>query len=127
VHFLWNRKLAGKGPQRMALDRRFAGREEKRVPVLMEVKLVPAEGTKEERWERAVVENISALGARVLGRVPWQSGEQVEVTPAVGEAPLRAEVVYCQKLGKEQFVVGLKFRRQAMLLSILEKLKGLVR
>lgn len=110
----------------MAFDSRFTGREEKRLPVMMEVKLVPAEGAKTERRERAVVENISALGARVYARTPWQLGEQVEVTPAMSQAPLRAEVVYCQKQG-DKFVVGIKFRRSPLLWSILEKVKKLIR
>ena len=111
----------------MALDNRFTGREEKRLPVMMEVMLVPAEGAHAERLERAVVENISALGARVYASTPWQLGEQVEVTPAVGDTPLKAEVVYCQKQGADKFVVGLKFRRSQVLWSILEKVKKLVR
>lgn len=111
----------------MALDSRFTGREEKRLSVLMEVKLVPADGAKAETQERAVVENISALGARVYSSSPWQLGEKVEVTAAVGEAPLRAEVVYCQKQASGKFVVGLKFRRSPLLWSILEKVKNLVR
>lgn len=90
---------------------------------MMEVKLVPAEGTKKERRERAVVENISALGARIHGRTSWQLGDQVEVTPAVGEAPLKAEVVYCQKQANDRFVVGLKFRPSPMLRLIFEKVK----
>ena len=89
----------------------------------MEVRLVPAEGAKKERRERAVVENISGLGARVNARTPWQLGDHVEVTPAVGEAPLRAEVIYCQKQGPDKFAVGLKFRRSLAPLSILEKVK----
>lgn len=111
----------------MALDSRYTGREEKRLPVTMEVKLVPTEGAKVERREKAVVENISALGARVYARSQWQQGQVVEITPAVGETSWRAEVVYCQKQGNDQFVVGLKFRRTAKLWSILEKLKGLMR
>lgn len=111
----------------MPLDNRFTGREEKRLPVMMEVKLMPAGGADAERRERAVVENISALGARVYASGPWQLGEQVEVTPAVGETPLRAEVVYCQKQGIDKFVVGLKFRRSPVLWSILDKVKKLVR
>lgn len=111
----------------MALDNRFTGREEKRLPVMMEVNLVPAEGANAERRERAVVENISALGARVYASTSWQLGEKVEVIPAVGEAPLRAEVVYCQKQVNGKFVVGLKFRRSPVLWSILEKVKKLVR
>jgi len=113
----------------MALDSRFTGREEKRLPIIMEVNLVPAggEGTNAERREKAVVENISALGARVYSSAPWQLGEQVEVTPAGGPIPLRAEVVYCHKLGSDKFVVGLKFRRSPVLWSILEKVRKFVR
>lgn len=111
----------------MASDSRFTGREEKRLPVAMEVKLVPAEGAKEERRERAVVENISGRGARVYAHNPWQLGEQVEVTAEVGQTPLRAEVVYCQRVEGGRFVVGLKLRRSPVLLSILEKVKKLVR
>ena len=90
----------------------------------MEVDLAAAEAAKGERRERAAVENISGLGVRVLARVPWHLGEIVEVTPAVGEAALKAEVVYCQKQGNDRFVVGLKFRRSPVLRSILEKLKN---
>jgi PilZ domain-containing protein len=111
----------------MALEGRFTGREEKRVPVTTEVKLVRPVGANAERQERAVVENISALGARVYARIPWQLGEKVEVTPAVGGAPLRAEVVYCQKQSDGKFAVGLKFRRSPVLGSLLEKVKKLVR
>ena len=111
----------------MAFDNRFTGREEKRLPVMMEVRLLPADGANAERRERAVVENISALGARVYASSPWQLGESVEVTPAAGEAPLRAEVVYCQKQTNGKFVVGLKFRRSPVPWSILEKVRKLVR
>lgn len=111
----------------MALDTRFTGREEKRLPVKMAVDLVPAGGAEEERKERAVVENISGLGVRVFARIHWHLGEVVEVTPAVGGAPLTAEVVYCQTQGHDRFVVGLKFRRSPVLWSILEKVKKLVR
>jgi hypothetical protein len=93
----------------------------------MEVELVAAEGAKEERREKAVVENISGLGVRVFARVPWYLGEMVEITPAVGEPAQKAEVVYCQKQGNDRFVVGLKFRRSPVLWSILERLKKLVR
>jgi len=111
----------------MALDSRFTGREAKRLPVMMEVRLVHTEGASSERRERAVVENISALGARVYASTPWQMGEQVEITPTAGEAPLRAEVIYCQKQGNDKYVVGLKFRRSPALWSILEKVNNLIR
>lgn len=93
----------------------------------MEVKLASAEAANGEKQERAVVENISALGARVYASSPWQLGENLEVTPAVGETPVRAEVVYCQQQSHGKFVVGLKFHRSPALRSILEKVKKLVR
>lgn len=92
----------------------------------MEVRLVPAEGASDRR-EKAMVDNISEHGARIFASTPWGLGEQVEVTPAGGEAPLKAEVVYCQKQGTDKFVVGLKFRRSPARWSILEKVKKLVR
>ena len=94
---------------------------------MIEVRLVHAEGANAERQENAVVENISALGARIHASTPWQLGEQVEVTPAVGEAPMQSEVVYCQKQADGKFVVGLKFRRSPVPWSILEKVNKLVR
>lgn len=111
----------------MGLDSRFTGREEKRLSIKLEVDLAPAEGAEEERREKAVVENISGLGVRVFARIPWHFGEMVQVTPAVGGEPLKAEVVYCQKQTSDRFVVGLKFRRSPVLRSILEKVKKLIR
>lgn len=127
VQFQLESQACRKRAQRMAFDNRFTGRKEKRLPVMMEVKLLPADGANAARRERAVVENISALGARVYASSPWQLGESVEVTPAAGEAPLRAEVVYCQKQTNGKFVVGLKFRRSPVPWSILEKVRKLVR
>lgn len=110
----------------MPLDNRFIGREDKRLPVMMEVKLVPAVGASDRR-AKAMIDNVSEHGARIFASTPWGLGEQVEVTPAGGEAPLKAEVVYCQKQGSEKFVVGLKFRRCPALWSILERVQRLVR
>ena len=111
----------------MALDSRFTGREEKRFPVMIEAKLAPAESAGVERQEKAQVENISASGARVYARGDWQLGEQVEITSALGEGPLRGEVIYRQKLVDGRFVVGLTFWRSPVLSSILERLKNILR
>lgn len=86
----------------MPLESRFTGREEKRVRVKMEVKLVSAEDANAERREKAIVDNISALGARAYASNPWQLGEQVEVTPPAGETPQRAEVVLLPKASQWQ-------------------------
>lgn len=101
----------------MGLENRLTGREEKRLPIMMEAKLVPAESVNEERLEKARIENISAHGARVQASRPWQPGEQVDVTPTLGEGPLRGEVIYCQKLAGNRFVIGLRFRQSPVLSS----------
>lgn len=107
----------------MALNRHFTGREERRLPVMMEAKLAPAHSTTMERREKAHVENISTHGARVYASGPWQLGEQVEITP-IGERSIHGEVIYCHKLADGRFVVGLQVQRDLVLSSILERLRG---
>jgi len=111
----------------MSWDKHFTGREEKRLPVMIEVKLAPAENASTERREQARVENISGRGARLHASGPWQLGERVEITPIQGEGPLQGEVIYCQKLKDNRFVVGVKFRRNPSLSSMVQELKGKVR
>ena len=78
----------------MGLENRLTGREEKRLPIMMEARLVEAERINEETREKAQFENISAHGARVHASRPWQPGEEVEVLPTVGKGRLRGEVIY---------------------------------
>lgn len=107
----------------MALNSRLSGREEKRLPVKFEAKLASAESPVAERQENVQIENISAHGARLYATGPWRLGEQVEITPVVGEPPLRGDVIYCHRLTDERFVVGLEFRTGPRLRSVLQKLK----
>ncbi|PYT65784.1 MAG: hypothetical protein DMG39_28320 [Acidobacteria bacterium] len=115
--------MLGKGPHRVAWNNRFTGREEKRLPFQIAVKLAPAESASAERVEKAYVANISGRGACVYAHQPWQPGEQVAITPPVREVPLRGEVIYCQKLEDGRFVVGLKFQRNPQLASIMQEWK----
>lgn len=108
----------------MALNSRLTGREEKRLPIMMEAKLASAENANAEREEKVHVENISAHGARLYATSPWRLGEQVEITPVVEEPALRGDVIYCQKLGEDRFVVGLRLETGPGLWSVLRKLKG---
>lgn len=111
----------------MALENRLTGREEKRLPIMMEARLVPAASVNQETREKARFENISAHGARVCAARSWQPGEELEVTSTLGGGPLRGKVVYCHKLAGDRFVLGLKFQRSAVLSSTLEKLKSMIR
>jgi PilZ domain-containing protein len=107
-------------------DRRFSGREERRLPIMMEVDLAPVERPSVERRERTYTDNISSHGVRVHSTGPWQRGEQAQITPVKGESSLRGEVVYCQKLGNDRFFVGLKFRQSRVPWSIFHRFNGLV-
>lgn len=108
----------------MAPNSRLFGREEKRLPVMIEAKLASIESATAERQERVHVENLSAHGARVYATVPWRLGEQVEITPVAGAPPLRGGVIYCLKLADDRFAVGLELQGGPMFWSMLHKLKG---
>lgn len=92
---------------------------------MMEVELAPAGRKAGERCERTFTDNISPHGIRLQATGAWQTGEQVHVTPAKGEAAMLGEVVYCQRNGNERFFVGLRFRDKHVPWSILQRFNGL--
>ena len=62
--------------------------------------------------ETVMIVNISSHGARVLARRHWQPHEQLVLTEVVGgDLHVDAEVVYCQRLDRDQCAVGLKFAK----------------
>lgn len=109
----------------MGSDRGLTGREERRLPIMMEVNLAPAGCAVAEKCERTFTDNISPHGLRVQSACSWRMGQQAEVTPMKGEIPLLGEVVYCQKVQGDRFFVGLKFREKHIPWSILQRFNGL--
>ena len=109
----------------METNSRLNGREERRLPIMMEVNLVPM-GRVSGESERTYTDNISAHGVRVHSTSAWHRGEQVEVIPMKEEMSVRGEVVYCQRAGKERFFVGFKFPHEHVSWSILKRFNGLV-
>jgi len=109
----------------MGSDGRLNGREERRLPIMMQVKLAPARRAGEERSERTFTDNISPHGIRLQSTTAWRMGEQAEVTPAKGEVAMLGEVVYCQRVGNDRFFLGLKFRDKDIPWSILKRFNGL--
>jgi PilZ domain len=105
----------------MYLDHRLGGRQEKRLPVMVAVNLAPLEPTNRERHERTYTDNLSAHGARLRATCAWQLGEHAEITPVSGEATVRGEVVYCQRLDNDRFFVGVKIRESRIPWSILRR------
>ena len=115
----------------MYLNNCLAGRKERRLPVVVVVNLAPLENlaplgpVNAERHERTYTDNISEHGARVRSTYTWQLGEQVEITPASGETPVRGEVVYCQSLDNDRFFVGVKIRESCIPWSVLRRFDGM--
>ncbi|HKV26384.1 MAG TPA: PilZ domain-containing protein [Candidatus Acidoferrum sp.] len=58
--------------------------------------------------QQGITENVSARGARVLLSRPWQPNEHVRVRSLLGSLRSRARVVYCQRLGKDSYAIGLE-------------------
>ena len=117
--------LLRKGVREMGSDRRLNGREERRLPIMMEVSLAPAGRADGDRCERTFTDNISPHGIRVQSASSWRMGERAEVIPAKGEIAMLGEVVYCQKAGSNRFFLGLRFRDKNIPWSILQRFNGL--
>jgi PilZ domain-containing protein len=109
----------------MGSDGRLNGREERRLPIMMQVNLAPLRRASGERSERTFTDNISPHGIRVQSTSAWRLGEQAEVTPAKGEVAMLGEVVYCQRIRNDRFFLGLKFRDKDIPWSILKRFNGL--
>ncbi|HKW65142.1 MAG TPA: PilZ domain-containing protein [Candidatus Acidoferrum sp.] len=109
----------------MSSNGRLSGREERRLPIMMEINLAPAGRATAERRERTFTDNISPHGLRVQSASSWQMGEQAEVTPMKGEIAMLGEVVYCQRVRDNRFFLGLKFRDKHIPWIILQRFNGL--
>lgn len=109
----------------MGSDRRLTGREERRLPIMMEVNLAPAGRAAPKMCERTFTDNISPHGLRVQSVSSWRLGEKAEVTPMKGEIAMLGEVVYCQRVRGDRFFLGLKFRDKHIPWAILQRFNGL--
>jgi hypothetical protein len=87
------------------------GRVEKRIHLEMPVQISRAQSLGlTDLIEKAITENVSSHGIRVLTRRALLPHERLLVTPLVGsEMPTPARVVYCQPLAGQLFGVGLQF------------------
>lgn len=86
----------------------LSGRRERRLPIAVAVRVKVLDHAGARKCERTFTDNVSAHGVRIRSMRAWHPGEQVELTPLNEEFPVRAAVVYCQKLDDECFFVGFK-------------------
>jgi len=116
--------LPSQGMSDMPLDHTLSGRMERRLPIIVVVRLAQVEGGGADREERTYTDNISSRGARVYSIRPWQLGEVAQVT-ARNEDPACGNVVYCQTLEDGRFVIGLKFQDRPLTWSAVYRYDGL--
>lgn len=107
----------------MPLDQTLNGRMERRLPIIVVVRLAPAVSAAID-GERTFTDNISPRGARVYSTRPWQLGDRVQVTPR-NEDSACGNVVYCQTLDDGRFVIGVKFQDRPATWSALCRYDGL--
>ena len=106
------------------MDHGIIGRMERRLPIIVVVRLAPAISPAGD-GERTFTDNISPHGARLFSRQAWQPGEVVRVTP-LNEAPAWAKVIYSQKLADNRYSIGVKFEARPATWSALQKYNGLL-
>jgi len=96
------------GPvHRRPKQRLFDGRIEKRLPTSVPVYLASLDEPRAR--ERALTENVSPHGARVISQRFWQSGEESLITPLTGEFRQVGRVIYCLPTAGDRFCLGVEF------------------
>jgi hypothetical protein len=109
------------GLGRIPLDHELSGRTERRLPIVVVVRLAPCEPASiNGEEERTYTDNISTRGARVFSRYPWQLGDTVRVTPLSGDSAC-GKVVYCQRLPDDRYSIGVKFQPSSLKWSALHR------
>jgi len=101
------------------LDHATTGRIERRLPIIVVVRLAPVASAPAD-GERTFTDNISPHGARIFSKHAWQPGDVVCVTPLHAPAAF-GKVVYCHKLSDDRFGVGVKFPDRPVPWPTLEK------
>lgn len=99
---------------------RLTGRKERRLPIIIVVRLAQGVGPDPESAERTYTDNVSQRGARVFSKHPWQPGDLVWIVP-INEEPALGEVVYCQRLADDCYSFGVQFEGGPVTWSILER------
>jgi hypothetical protein len=106
------------------LDYGPTGRTEKRLPIIMVVRIMHCEPAGAAGEEKTYTDNISPHGARVFSKHLWQAGDAVRVTPLSNDS-VCGKVVYCLKLPDDRYSIGVQFQSHPVAWSVLERFSGL--
>lgn len=109
----------------MSADLTLKGRAERRLPIIVVVRLAHAErqDTDGDQIEKTYTDNISLHGARIFSRFRWEPGEMVQVTPVHYDC-VRGKVIYCHRLADGRHAIGVNFQDSAINWSILQRFGG---
>lgn len=83
-------------------------RTEIRTPMKVFVELCSFENV---TYELAYTVDVSAHGARVLTKNPWQSNQHLTVRSVQGNLYSQARVAYCQSIDGRSFAIGVELRQ----------------
>ena len=107
----------------MSFDQMLSGRTERRLPIIVVVRLAPVERAAGDAEEKTYTDNISPHGARLFSKQSWRSGEEIRLT-ANNEEALPGNVIYCHKLEDNRYAVGVKFQANTVAWSIIRRFDG---
>jgi len=82
-------------------------RIEKRIPA--EVGLELSSLNEPLIYEKAITENASRHGARIITKRPWRANDHVLVRVPRWDEPARARIAYCNALPGDECAIGLQF------------------
>jgi hypothetical protein len=85
------------------------GRLEKRFGIAIPVRIASLD----RPWleERAMTENVSHFGARILVKSVWRADERVVVESTGGADPCPARVIYCEALKTGGAAIGVRLAK----------------
>lgn len=108
----------------MHFDKHLTGRTEKRLPIMVVVRLSALMARTGAVEEKTYTDNLSAQGVRVCSTQRWQPGDRLVVAPVDQGPPIEGEVVYCEKFDQNRFFVGLKFHKGGAAWRVFERYDG---
>ena len=108
------------------MDHGPSGRTERRLPIILVVRIGHCEPAGVNGEEKTYTDNISPHGARLFSKQVWRPGDIVQVTPLSDES-VCGKVVYCQKMADGTSSIGVQFQARSVEWSVWQRFGGLAR
>ncbi len=95
----------------MPLDPWLSGRMERRLPIIVVVRLANCVPASVDGEEKTYTDNVSPRGARIFSKRAWKPGDALRVTLLNGHSAC-GKVVYCERLPDDRYGIGVNFQDQ---------------